>query len=413
MILKLFLSIIGLFPEKWRHQFYRQCVVVPEFALDNELSIEIARTKDDLESAYRLLHDCYVGTKLMLPNDSGLRCNLYTFFPHSTVIIAKYKGEIVGTVSLIRDSGWGLPSDKDYQFENSQLRKRGLKLVEVSALAVSRKFRKRGNSVSLLLMKYLYNYTSGYFNSDCLVCTVHPRAEDFYKSLWHFDRNGQVVEYNFVQGALAVHLSMEISLEKQNKIVASYGTDDPLRNLALFVLKKDLRFKYPKRQAGSQIDPVLTPDLFEYFCIRKTDVWETLSVTEKNCLRSIYYSLFGFNNPVLNSISDAGNSGLREYRVPIEVGAIVELGGQRRSVKVTDVSPGGAYLAWPKEIGIPQSKMTLSLKIKNSIVHLQAEVAWINQGKSHLHPYGFGVKFLNTHKNQSFNFTNWLYTEAA
>lgn len=100
MILKLASKLIKLLPEQVRHQFYRSQVIVSEFALDQNFTVEIARSKADLESAYKLLHDSYVGCKLMSPHQSGLRCNLYTFLPHTTVIVAKLNGETVGTVSL-------------------------------------------------------------------------------------------------------------------------------------------------------------------------------------------------------------------------------------------------------------------------------------------------------------------------
>lgn len=410
---KLITKLLKLMPESYRHQFYRSQVQVPQFALDDNFSIEIARTEEDLESAYRLLHDCYVATKLMTPHASGLRCNLYTFLPHSTVIVAKYNGETVGTVSLIRDSVWGLPSDKDYRNENDRLRKAGHKLVEVSALAVSKDFRNRGNSVSLLLMKYLYNYTYQFLNSDCLVCTVHPRAEDFYKALWHFDRNGKVVEYQFVHGALAVHLSMEVSTAKQEKIVASYPSQDLDKNLALFVLSEDSRFKYPSRRLGAQIDPVLTPELFEEFCVKKTGVWSTLTAVEQDSLYTLYHGLFGYCNPTLKVKSNVATPMVRDYRIPIEVSAVVHNKDSQFFVKITDLSVGGAFVAWPKDQAEPDSHMMISFKVGDMIVKIKAEVAWKNNGKSHLQPYGFGIKFPKAKALEGVALKNWLYSQAG
>lgn len=394
-------------------------------ALDESFTIEIARSEGDLESAYRLLHDCYVANKLMNPHPSGLRCNLYTFLPHSTVIVAKYGGKTVGTVSLIRDSIWGLPSDKDYLAENNRLRREGNKLVEVSALAVSKAFRGSGNAVSLLLMKYLYNYTFRFLNSDCLVCTVHPRAEDFYKALWHFDRNGKVVRYQFVQGALAVHLSMEISPEKQQQIIASYPSANVNQNLALFVLNDDSRFKYPSRPLAAlraQIDPVLTPELFEHFCVNLTGVWSTLTALEKNSLYSLYVGLFGYCSPRLQApaevLSQISDYRLRAYRIPVEIPVTVQPNesgalGVPVITKLTDLSTGGAFVAWPKIFPKPEGPIVLTFKIEGVTMKTKAEITWNNDGLSHLQPYGFGVKFSSEQLLAGFNLKNWLYGHAS
>lgn len=409
MFAKLITKVFKLMPESIRHQFYRNRAEVPEFALDMNFTVEIARTEADLESSYRLLHDSYVSAKLMSPDESGLRCNLYTFLPHSTVIVAKYKGEVVGTVTLIRDSIWGLPTDNDYKNENNRLRSAGGKLVEVSALAVSKSYRSSGNAVSLLLMKYLFNYTFHFLNSNRLVCTVHPRAEDFYKALWHFDRNGEVVNYQFVKGALAVHLSMEVSSGKLEKLVSSYPSKSLTKNLVLFVLHADFRFKYPDRRLGAQIDPVLTPELFEHFCVKKTGVWKTFTDAQKQSLYSIYFELFGYCNSQLQiELKDPNYLG-RSYRVPTEVATAVQFDKRHIFTKLTDMSTGGAFVSWPEDQPDPVDDIVVSFKIGERTVKTKATITWKNKGQSHLQPYGFGIKFLNTESTGIIQLKDWFY----
>lgn len=412
MMKKLILKIIKLMPEKLRLSIYRSQAQVPPLAQDSNFSIEIARTREDLQEAYKLLHDCYVGTKLMTTDPSGLRCNIFSFLPHSTVIIAKYKSEIIGTVSLIRDSCWGLPSDKDYLKENNFLRGTNGKLVEVSALAVSQSFRNQSNAVSLLLMKYLYNYTHKFLDSDHLICTVHPRAEDFYKALWHFRRNGKMIRYPFVQGALAVHLSMKISSETQKNIIASYSSSDENKNLALFVLNEDRRFHYPHRQSGPKIDPVLTPELFEYFCILKTKIWQTFSSVEKQGLLRIYTGLFKYQNSSLEMGSEKTTQISRDYRIPIETQGILSYGNQYRMVKLLDISAEGAFIAWSPSFPIPQENVLLVFKIADRTFRLNSQIMWKNNNaKSRLQPYGFGLKFLDSKKIDAHLLQSWLYND--
>lgn len=410
MLKKMIAKLVKRLPEKTRLQFYRDRAELPSFTLDPDFTVEIARSQHDLEKAFQLLHDAYVGSKLMNPHASGLRCNLYTFLPHTTVIIAKYKREVVGTVSLIRDSIWGLPSDKDYRAENDKLRSAGKKCVEVSALAVSREYRQRGNAVSLLLMKYLYTYSTDYLSLDSLVCTVHPRAEDFYKALWHFDRNGEVVSYGFVQGALAVHLSMPLGPVHLGKIIASYNSNSIHKNLGLYAAQEDDRFKYPSRDHGMKIDPVMTPSLFDYFCIRKSGAWDAFSAVERKSLARIYFGASEVT--ALQVQSSAEMLPLREYRVPVDILAIVKDQENLRIVKLTDLSERGAFFAWPDNLQDLRESFTLKFKVGEALIEVAAEVAWKNLKPSHLQPQGFGIKFTDVHPALQFQLQSYLGTRA-
>ena len=59
---------------------------------ESGFQIKIANTKEELEKAYSLLHDCYVGINLMYPDKSGLRCNFYSFLYWSRIICRSSNG---------------------------------------------------------------------------------------------------------------------------------------------------------------------------------------------------------------------------------------------------------------------------------------------------------------------------------
>lgn len=405
------LKMIQYLPEKIRLSLYRKMAQVPELAFDSNFKVEIARTQEDLEKAYRLLHDCYVGSKLMTPHPSKMRCTLYSFLPDCTVIVAKYKGSVVGTVSLIRDSYWGLPSDQDYKLENDHLRSHGNNIVEVSALAVDKNFRHAGNAVSLLLMKYLYNYVATFLEATQLICTVHPRAEDFYKALWDFRRNGKVIRYKYVEGALAIHISKEVSAKHAEKVIKSYGSDSIKFNLGLFVTTSDNRFHYPLREAGRKIDPVLTPDLFEYFCVVKTKLWENLTSIQKQGLLNVYTGLFQYKNAILESEFKLEATQRRHYRIPLAIQGLVKHGEKLTFVKVLDLSAEGAFISWSDELPATNQTVSLTFKISGQSFTMKSEVKWTKRGNSQTQGYGYGIRFLNPESLSSGVLQNWLYKD--
>ena len=69
----------------------------------DNLELKIAQTPQELQECFRLLHDAYVGSGFMKPDPSGLRVTLYHALPTTTTLCAKWNGEVVGTISLIRE----------------------------------------------------------------------------------------------------------------------------------------------------------------------------------------------------------------------------------------------------------------------------------------------------------------------
>ena len=279
---------IAFLPEFLRIKLIRQNIKIP--SPPENFQVNVATTQEELEKAYLLLHDCYVGMKLMAPDPSGLRCNFFSFLPYTTTVVAKIGDTVVGTVSLIKDSHVGLPSDKDFKFENDQLRLTGHGLVEVSSLAINPQFRNKSHMVSLYLMKYLQHYTSHYMGCTTVTCVVHPRARDFYAAFWGFKANKKIIKYKFVNDALGVHVFGNITDDHLKPLAAKFPKEEN-RNPINFISKPEAFLHYPERKSGHHLDPIYTPQLLNYFMTERTQVHKNLSADELQIIHSAY-SLF-------------------------------------------------------------------------------------------------------------------------
>jgi len=99
---------LGCLPRETRFGLYRaliDCDPQP----DARLALTIAETREDLEACFALLHDAYVASGFMQPQPSGLRVTPYHALPTTTTLCAKFDGEVVGTLSLIREGVFGFP----------------------------------------------------------------------------------------------------------------------------------------------------------------------------------------------------------------------------------------------------------------------------------------------------------------
>ncbi|MGZ5280097.1 MAG: N-acyl amino acid synthase FeeM domain-containing protein [Pseudobdellovibrionaceae bacterium] len=409
---KILRKAMNLLGEKQRLQIYRKMASIPAEYYNPEFRVEIARTQSDLERAYALLHDCYVGINIIDPQPSGLRCNLFSFLPTSTIIVAKLGDRVVGTVSAIKDSKSGLPSDNDFLKENNQFRQQGKILVEASALAVDPEF--RGNhSVSLLLMKYFYLYSKLHFQADFAIGVVHPRAEDFYKALWQFKKNGDTVKYNSLKGAAAIHLSMDLSCAHFKKIVQDFGPDIPTKNLGSMIKTEDPRFFYPQQKTGQSIHPVITPELLKYFCLQKKEVWARMTTIDRKKLVEVYTTYFGAD--VMKDFKEnrIPIQAEKEYRSPVQLASIVSIDTQSSFSEILDLTAGGCFIGWDGDLPSADQEVALSFRFEERNYVLRGKVAWQNDSQCLRRRRGFGIRFANRMPSLNSQLQAWLYDSEA
>jgi hypothetical protein len=282
-------KLFGFLPREQRFAIYRSFVNCdPEPS--GRLELKIADTRKELEACFKLLHDAYVDSGFMKPHPSGLRVTIYHALPTTTTLCAKWDGEVVGTMSLIRDdSVFGFPLQSI--FDLSDVRAKEGNVAEVSALAVHPKFRgKSGGAILFPLMKFMYEYSTTFFDTRHLVIAVNPNRIEMYESLLFFKRlTANVVEnYDFANGAPAVGAWLDLQ-HAPAVFEHVYGSKAPRKNLHAYFTKIKLpNIQLPQRRYYTTNDPVLTPELIDYFFNVRTDGFAKLGDHEKGLLHSIY-----------------------------------------------------------------------------------------------------------------------------
>ncbi len=278
---------IARLPRKQRFKMIRSFVDCNN-SPSGRLSLKIAETKEELEACFSLLHDAYVESGFMKPHPSGMRVTIYHALPTTTTLCAKYDGKVVGTISLVRESALGVPLQKI--FDLNGVRAKEGQIAEVSALAIRREFRRTGGSILFPLMKFMYEYCTTFFDTRHLVIAVNPYHIEMYESMLFFQRlTANVVEkYDFVNGAPAVGAALDLK-EAPEVFKKHYSSKPPRRNLyAYFTEVKLPNIEFPHRRFYTTNDPVLTPELINYFFNERTDTFKNLDAREKLLLHTIY-----------------------------------------------------------------------------------------------------------------------------
>ncbi|MFM6991723.1 MAG: GNAT family N-acetyltransferase [Rhodoferax sp.] len=277
----------SLLPRPLRFAIFRSFVDCDP-APDQRLVLKIAETQEELEACFRLLHDAYVDSGFMKPDPSGMRVTIYHALPTTTTLCAKFDGEVVGTLSLIRESVFGFPLQAI--FDLSKVREKRGKIAEVSALAVHPKFRKTGGAILFPLMKFMYEYCTAFFDTRHIVIAVNPNRIEMYESLLFFQRltEQEVEKYDFANGAPAVGASLDLK-DARATLKRAYGQKAQRKNLYHYFTKLKLpNIVIPGRRFYTTNDPVMTPPLLDYFFNKKTKGFAALESSEKALLYSIY-----------------------------------------------------------------------------------------------------------------------------
>lgn len=280
-------KIFALLPTGKRHGIYRSFVDCDPDP-NKRLVLKIAETREELEACFMLLHDAYVSSGFMTPDPSGMRVTIYHALPTTTTLCAKYDDKVVGTLSLIRESAIGFPLQRI--FDLTSVREREGNIVEVSALAVHPRFRRTGGTILFPLMKFMYEYCTTFFDTRHLVIAVNPRHIEMYESLLFFRRlTSTVVEnYDFVNGAPAVGATLDLK-HAPEILRKAYANKPPRRNLYRYFKETTLpNIQIPHRRFFTTNDPVLTPELIDYFFNQRTNVFKELSDRKKTLLHLIY-----------------------------------------------------------------------------------------------------------------------------
>jgi len=274
-------------PRVWRFSVYRSFFKADQVLPDN-LVLKIADTQEEIEASLALLHDAYVDSGFMEPQPSGMRVTIYHALPTTTTLCAKYNDKVVGTLSLIRDGSFGFPLQKI--FDLTEVRAKKGEIAEVSALAVHPKFRRQGGIILFPLMKCMYEYSVTFFDVRHLVIAVNPRHIEMYESLLFFTRlrQNKVEHYDFVNGAPAVGATLDLheALKTFKKV---YGKKPPEKNLYDYFVRLRLpNIELPNRRFYTTNDPVMTPQLLDYFYNVRTDVFKNLDERARAKLHMIY-----------------------------------------------------------------------------------------------------------------------------
>jgi hypothetical protein len=257
--------------------------------IKQDIEVKLAETREELEACFKLLHDEYVGSGFMQPENSGMRATLHHAFPTTVTICAKVQDEVVATVTLIKRSRLPLPMEAIVNID-SILDTREGDIAEVSALAAHPRFRKTCGAVFFPLTRFLFKYCVQVMDIQHLMIAVNPNHIATYESLLFFERlpGGAANNYDFANGAPAVVATLDLD-QAAEKFRNAYERRSERRNLhQYFMGSTPEQIGGGDRSQKPHSSPLMPPGMLDYFFNEKTSIFKNLDEETKHVLHDIY-----------------------------------------------------------------------------------------------------------------------------
>jgi len=260
--------IVRGLPDPISGPFVRRGLVIDDSRAEGVL-FKVADTREELEAAYRLVHEVYVKEGYEDLNKPELRINLRYALPTTATVVGKVGDQVVITLTIIGDSPFGLPMDMIFSRELCALRREDRWIAEIGALASHPDFRRRQQAVALNADKAILTYAMSCLKVDDVVIAVNPKHVWVYKHLVLFETiSKDVRQYRYVNDApaVAMRLDMTTCLERWRR--AYQGKPGKKSFYSFFQREDPDHIELPKDQASR---PVWDEAMFSYFFKQRDD----------------------------------------------------------------------------------------------------------------------------------------------
>lgn len=149
-----------------------------------EIDVVLSDCVEDVDDAIAIVHDGFVEAGYSAPQASGRRLHPAYLNPGTFFAVARVGGEAIGTIALIADGPFGLPSDRAFAEENDLLRAESdAPIRECGSLAVRASWRRHTRRIFMRTTSALLRVGLEEFPDAPVPMVVAPESERFYSAM--------------------------------------------------------------------------------------------------------------------------------------------------------------------------------------------------------------------------------------
>lgn len=272
--------------QKKRAAYIRRACGHPDEHSGN-YSVEFARDRADLLKAFELVHQSYMECGYIDRQEGELRVRIFDLLPGSITIVAKNDDQVVGTISVVMDSRFGLPMEEAFSEEIKTLRRRGRRIAEVTGLSIRKSHRNSRLVFDMFQLLTLY-LTSSPVDDVCVA--VSPPQAAFYETVLLFERMGDVRSYSSKKNDPVVGLTLPL-FNYFSRLESEYSGVPYESNLYAIFYSKNAIAEKMSMVSRRMREPLMPTDVLRYFLKEKTNLFSSLSESDRRILLQLYPDL--------------------------------------------------------------------------------------------------------------------------
>jgi hypothetical protein len=232
--------------------FLREKVVRSQFEIKYDLSADYvfkqAETEDEIQDALNIVYESYSKLGYIDERPEKIHFNTFLCLPTTTILIIKYKEEVIGTMSIVLDSACGLPAEATWNL--SKIRAKTNRIAEISSFSIKRSHKSSKGHIFLMLCKLMLDFCVKVLKTDGIIMAATQEVEALYTDLLLFEKvvgkTGQ--EHKLVKGNKSTCCFLDlVTLESRYR--KTYKGCKPSRNIHHFFCEfESPNFIMPKEQ---------------------------------------------------------------------------------------------------------------------------------------------------------------------
>lgn len=373
-------NLINACPNFLAFPFVRRMIKLKYDPL-KEISFKIATSRQEYEQAFSIVYERYDKLDYIDKCSSGMSYSQIHLLPLTFLLIVKEKDEVIGVMSIILDSGLGLPVESCWDI--SKERNSSHRIAEIGSLAISKKVEKRLKGLIFLpLSAFMYRTSAHLLGVDKIVIATSKKASIFYKAILLFSSLGKA-KYSRVKGNYSECQVLDFNTAYSNyeKI---YKNKALQKNVFNFMVKHNFEeFIIPNQSMSILLNSRLSLHDLEYFLNKKNGLFSNLTSFEKLYLAKCYSrSNFRFDEKKFDDYTK--RSGENRYIVKYPIQIVSEDLDNKVSGFALDICRNGlqvSFLLHQLEI----SKFRIVMKTPEfGNIFINVEIVWKNNSKTGL-----------------------------
>lgn len=179
----------------------------------DDIQLRVAATRGERQAVFELIYRSYLRAGLCVKSDCGMRATPYQLLSTTDILLAELRGQVISTVSLVRDGDLGLPMESLYPEEVATRRSAGVNVAEISCLADRRQGTARFFGLFCDLSRLMFQLARQTGIDEILVA-VNPRHAPLYRRYMAFEQIGEQRDDDTIADFPAVPLSLNFARAK-------------------------------------------------------------------------------------------------------------------------------------------------------------------------------------------------------